>query len=379
MITPQDLNRLTESKDRHSLTLYFNTRSDQPRTGYATRFRSLLRDIEPTVPPEDRKSYEQAVAKVTNFLSQYQPAGNSFLVFAGPKSWDEIPSRVPVRDEASWGQPNTAQLLWLLEEYRPYGVLVAGIEHVRFLAVRLNEFEAFEEFHADIDTTQWRKQQVGPRGRGSAVHKGGRNVEAFDHRYMEQVKHFWKTLHKPLAALIERYHVRRLVLTGTKSVLPEFARSLPAGISNLVVTQLNMETFKNPTDTVQKVSPGILAWEQQRERAIVTELLNAAGISEKAAVGVDPVLKFTQDGRASRLVVVKGFDAEVSRCGQCRHVSAGGNGHCPKCSATDISKASLAGMLPRLVVEHGLPVEVIKGEAATELTRSGGVGAFLRF
>ena len=28
---------------------------------------------------------------------------------------------------------------------------------------------------------------------------------------------------------------------------------------------------------------------------------------------------------------------------------------------------------------HGLPVEVVKGEAATELTRSGGVGAFLRF
>jgi hypothetical protein len=379
MITPQDVKRLTESTDRHNLTLYFNTRSNQPRAGYGARLRSLLRGIEPTVPSKDHKLYEQVVAKLTNFLSQYQPAGNSLLVFAGAKSWDEFASRVPVRDEARWGQPNTAQLLWLIEEYRPYGVLVAGIEHIRFLAVRLNEFEAFKEFRADIDTSQWRKQRVGSKGRGGTVQKGGRSIEAFDQRYMEQVRRFWKTLHKPLAELVERYHIHRLVLAGTKSVLPEFARSLPAGIGNLVVTQLNMETFTNPTDTVQKVFPAIVAWEQQRERSLVTELLNAAGISKKAAVGADPVLKFVQDGRASRLIVVKDFDVQVSRCGKCQHLSVRANGRCPKCNADDVDKASLAGVLPRLVVEHGLPVEIVKGEAATELARNGGVGTFLRF
>jgi hypothetical protein len=379
MITPQEVKRLTESTDRRTLTLYFNTRPDLPRSGYVARFRSLLRGVEPAVPPEDRKLYEQVVAKLTNYLSQYQPGGNSVLVFAGPKSWDEIASRVPVRDEASWGQPNTAQVLWLLEEYRPYGVLVAGLEHVRFLAVRLNEFEAFQEFRTDIDTSQWRKQVVGSKGRGGATQKGGANVEAFDQRYMEQVKRFWKTLHKPLAELVERYHIHRLVLTGTKSVLPEFARSLPPAIGKLVVTQFNMEKFTNPTDAVHKVFPGIVAWEEQRERALVAELFGAAGISKKAAVGVEPVLKFVQDGRASKLVVAKDFDAEVSRCAQCSTFSAHSNSHCAKCSATDLKKVNLAAILPRLVVDHGLLIEVVKGDAAKELARSGGVGAFLRF
>jgi hypothetical protein len=379
MVPSQEVKRLTESTDRHILTLYFNTRSDQLRTAYAARFRSLLRGVEPKVPPEDRKQYEQAVAKLTNFLSQYEAAGNSLLVFAGPKGWEEFPSRVPVRDEAHWGRPNTAQLLWLMEEYRPYGVLVAGIEHVRFLAVRLNEFEAFKEFHIDIDTSQWRKQQVGSQGRGGAVQKGGRNLEAFDQRYMEQVRRFWKALHKPLAELVERYRIRRLVLAGTKSVMPEFARSLPPTISSLVITQLNMETFTNPTDAVHKVFPAIVAWEQKREQALVAELFGAAGISKKAAVGVDSVLKYVQDGRASRLVVAKDFDAQVTRCAQCLTVSASSNSHCAKCSATDLKKVNLAGVLPRLVVDHNLPVEIVKGEAAVELTRSGGVGAFLRF
>jgi hypothetical protein len=379
MVPPKDVKRLTESTDRHILTLYFNTRSNQQRSAYPARLRSLLHGIEAGIPTEDRKHYDQAAAKLMNFVSQYQPAGNSLLVFAGPKSWDEFPSRIPVRDEASWGPPNTAQLLWLIEEYRPYGVLIAGIEHVRFLSVRLNEFDVFKEFRADIDTSQWRKQVVGSKGRGDTAQKGGRSIEAFDQRYMEQVRRFWKTLHKPLAELVERYRIRRMVLAGTKSVMPEFAKSLPPDIGNLVVTQMNMETFTNPTDAVHKVFPGIVAWEQQRERTLVAELFGAAGISKKAAVGVEPVLKFVQDGRASRLVVAKDFDAEVSRCAQCFNVSASSNSHCTKCSATDLRKVNLTAILPRLVVDHGLPIEVIKGEAAKELARSGGVGAFLRF
>jgi peptide subunit release factor 1 (eRF1) len=379
MVSPKDVKRLTESTDRRILTLYFNTGSDQQRSAYPTRLRSLLRGIEAGIPPADRKQYDQAAAKLMNFVSQYHPAGNSLLVFAGSKSWDEFPSRIPVRDEVSWGPPSTAQLLWLIEEYRPYGVLIAGIEHVRFLSVRLNEFEVFKEFNADIDTSQWRKQVVGSKGRGDKVQKGGRSVEAFDQRYMQQVKRFWKTLHKPLAELIERYRISRLVLAGTKSVTPEFAKSLPADIGNLVVTQLNMETFTNPTDAVHKVLPGIAVWEQKREHDVVAELFNAAGISEKAAVGVESVLKYLQDGRASRLVVAKDFDAEVSRCAQCSNVSVSSNSHCARCSASDLKKVSLTAILPRLVVDHGLPVEVIRGEAAKELARSGGVGAFLRF
>ncbi|MCX6844598.1 MAG: hypothetical protein NTX53_20225, partial [candidate division WOR-3 bacterium] len=152
------------------------------------------------------------------------------------------------------------------------------------------------------------------------------------------------------------------------------------GIGKLVVTHLNMETFTNPTDAVQKVYPGITAWEQERERGVVAELLGAAGVGgKKAAVGVAPVLKYVQDGRAASLVLAKDFDAEVSHCGKCRYVGPGSDDKCPKCSADDMIKASLAGILPRLMVDHGLPVEVVKGEAATELTRSGGVGAFLRF
>ncbi len=41
MVSPKDVKRLTESTDRHILTLYFNTRSDQQRSAYPARLRCI--------------------------------------------------------------------------------------------------------------------------------------------------------------------------------------------------------------------------------------------------------------------------------------------------------------------------------------------------
>jgi len=379
VISPDTLLELTRSQEQRCLTLYFNTGPDLPRATYPARFRSLVRGIDPSISVEDRKQFEAVTARVFNFLGQYQPAGNSIIIYATEKTWQEHLSRVPVRDEVFWGRPDVNQLLWLLEEYRPYGVLIADKEHVRFLAVRLNEFEHFKEFSTDIDTSDWRKQVIGSVSRGGAVQKGGANVQAFDNRYMEQVHRFWRSLHRPIADLVTRHHIRRIVLAANKSLLPEFARSLPANLANAVVTQVAMDGFTTPTDAVKRIYPEIESWEEGRDRKTVGELLNAAGIGQKAAVGIDAVLKHIQDGRAARLVVAKGLDREVSRCAVCGTIIASGSGPCSYCSASDVRKAGLASNLARLAVRYSLPVEIVKRGPGEELSRNGGIGAFLRF
>jgi len=379
MISPDAVRQLAQSEENRCLTLYLNTGPDQPRSTYQARFRNLLKGLNSSVPAEDRKVIDAVAAKVTNFLNQYQPAGNSILIYATDKNWQEHSSRVPVRDEVHWGRPDVNQLVWLLQEYRPYGVLIAEKEHVRFLAVRLNEFESYREFSADIDTRDWRKQVIGSSGRGDSVQKGGRDARAFDNRYMEQVRRFWRSLHKPITELVDQYHVQRLVLAANKSLLPEFARSLPANLSSAVVTQAALDGFTSPTDAVKRIYPKIEAWEEERDKRLVVELLNAAGIGVKAAVGIEPVLKYIQDGRAARLIVAKGYDDEIAQCAACGHTGPASGRACSRCSANDVKKASLASALARLAVRYNVPVEVVKRSPAVELIKNGGLGAFLRF
>ncbi len=378
MITPQTVKRLAENRSEHCLTLYFNTGPSLPRSAYVGRFRGLLRKLDSRILPQTHRQYEAAVDRVTRLLEQLQPRGNSCLVYAGERSLEEFSSRVPVRDEVHWGRPDVSQLLWLLEEYRPYGLLIADKQHVRFLAVRLNEFECCEEFTADIDTTAWRKRVLGSAGRGPAVQKGGVDSRAFDNRYAEQIRHFWRSLHKPLNELVERYHVRRLVLAANKSLLPEFAAALPAGLAAAVVIRTTLDGFSNPSEAVRRVFPDIEAWEEEHDRKLVHDLLNAASVGERAAVGVTPVLKHLLDGRVARLVAAKGLDRQLFECGECGYVVVEPV-NCPACGKTTLWQTSLAAALARLTARVRLPVDIVKRAPAQELLRNSGLGAFLRY
>lgn len=379
MISPDTVKRLAQSTDSQCLTLYFNTSPKDPRSAWQARFKKLLRNIDGIVSSRDHRAFDAAVARITNFLSQYQPKGNSFLAYATKDSWQEFVSRVPVRDELHWGKPDVSQLLWLLEEYRPYGVLICDQQHVRFMAVRMNEFEEYREFAAEIDTKEWRKSHIGSSGRGKAIVKGGYDAKAFDARYMEQVRHFWRTLDKPIAELLDRFHVGRLVLAGNKSLLPEFARSLAPSLSAAVVTHVTLDAFSSPADAVKRIAPVIMEWEATRDSKLVAELLDAAAISRKAAVGIEAVAQLIQEGRAARVFVARDFDRPLNECANCGHVTTGTGKTCPLCDKGTMARASIASTLPRLVLSYNVPVEVMKGKAGEELAKNGGVGAFLRF
>jgi hypothetical protein len=377
MISPQTVERLKHSGEQRCLTLYLNTNPSLPRTTYVSRFRDLVRKLSSRIAPEARKPFDAAVIRVARFLEQFQPNGSSCLVYAGEKTLEDFSSRVPVRDEVHWGRPDVSQLLWLLEEYRPYGVLIADKSHIRFLAVRLNEFECCEEFAADVDTTTWRKRVIGSAARGPSVQKGGVDSRAFDNRYAEQIRHFWRSLHRPLSGLVERYHVRRLVLAGNKSLLPEFAACLPANLSGAVVIRTTIDGFSSPTEAVRRIFPGIEQWEEEHDRKLVRGLLDAASIGARAAVGITPVLKHLQDGRASRLVAARGLDREVFEC-DCGFVMTQA-GACPVCRGNQVRASSLAKVLAQIVARLSLPVDVVKHAPAEELLRNSGLGAFLRF
>jgi hypothetical protein len=379
MIPPETVKQLAQSTEQQCLTLYFNTGPRDPRNAWQARFKKLLRNLDGMVLGRDRHAFDASVARITNFLSQYQPRGNSFLAYATRDTWQEFTSRVPVRDELHWGRPDVSQLLWLLEEYRPYGVLIADRQHVRFLAVRMDEFEEFREFHTEIDTRDWRRQVIGSSGRGKVNVKGGRDAQAFDARCMERLRAFWRTLDKPLAELLDRFHIRRLVLAGNRSLLPEFSQSLAPSISAAIVSQIPLESFTNPAEAVKRIYPAIVEWETGRDNRLVAELLDAASISRKAAVGIEAAARLIQEGRAAKLLIARGFDRPLSLCADCGHVTGATGRTCPLCGKPALGRTTVAATLPRLVLSHNVPVEVIKGAAGEQLSKNGGVGVFLRF
>ena len=120
------------------LTAYLDTdRAKQssrwPKPAYLARFQSQAKSLAASIPAEDRVAFRKQLERITAYLEGHTVRSRGMLIFSGPGAWQAIPLQVAVEDEIHWGVPALAQLLWLLDENKPCGVVVAGRKRLRFL------------------------------------------------------------------------------------------------------------------------------------------------------------------------------------------------------------------------------------------------------
>ena len=152
---------------------------------------------------------------------------------------------------------------------------------------------------------------------------------------------------------------------------------LPRAVSEKIVGVFHAEMFANVNDVFEKVKPVISESESMAEKAIVSDLLTAAGKGQNAVIGIEDVLNALQEGRIMKLVFIKDFKDEGYECRNCRNLSKQRVSVCPYCKGGMEEVNYLIDLAAQRAVEQGSQIEVIAENK--ELLDAGGIGAFLRF
>jgi hypothetical protein len=79
----------------------------------------------------ERKAFHEQVQRIEEYLTEDPPTTRGLVVFASPNVWQVIALRVDTIDELFRGLPSVSQLLWLIEEHRHCGVVLADRTGVR--------------------------------------------------------------------------------------------------------------------------------------------------------------------------------------------------------------------------------------------------------
>jgi hypothetical protein len=95
------------------LTAYLETnptdsRNQRQPPGYLIWLKSQAKSLEEGVPQGERKIFREQVDRLKEYL------------------------RVDTKDELFWGLPSLTQLLWIMEEHRPCGVVLVNQADARF-------------------------------------------------------------------------------------------------------------------------------------------------------------------------------------------------------------------------------------------------------
>ncbi|MGH9563796.1 MAG: VLRF1 family aeRF1-type release factor [Terracidiphilus sp.] len=364
------------------LTLYLDTNPAKARnqgrpSGARIWLKSRKNEIGADLPQQERKRFKKQLERVEKFLDSRSRSERGIVIFAGPRVWRVLPLQVDVENEMDWGRPSLKQLLWLLDEYQPSGIVTIDRSGARFFRSWMGELEERSAQLYSIDTSQWR-QKSGVRPARLGQRKTSRSErDAFEQRVETRYSKIFKNVAKRIEEWAQEEELDPVFLAGAQAAIdPVMGDLISSNVRDFVVVKGDYAQIP-ASDLERKIAPKIAKWKRSREAEDATEII-ANGESGRAVLGVSETLSALQRGHARELIVSRGITGRLLQCANCGWTDRSVDPVCAICGG----ERHLIGVreaLPELAQKFGVPVEVVAGRAAGILNRAGGLAAWLTF
>jgi hypothetical protein len=360
-----------------ALTVYLDTNPAKEfnrglKPGYLTRFESQAESTAEAVSPIHTEAFREQVARIEEYLRIHPLPYKGTVIFAGRDAWEVVPLQIEVQDEIRWGAPAVAQLYWLLDEHKPYGLVVADQKRARFFLYWLDELLELEEKEFRMKVT--RKKEMGPVARAGGVRMSrGTNRDAYERHVDAQYAHFYRQVAERVERWCAAEHLQSVFLAGLSEMAKGIWKELPQALQEKAIPIEEDLGWMSRAELLERFQPIVVEREREREMKLIGDLL---GAGRGVVVGIDETLAQLQKGTIRTVVIAKGLNTTLLRCGECLWADRTADPRCPACGR-ERYEAALREILPELARRYNISLEVVSGEAARKLQEAGGMGAWL--
>lgn len=361
MLTAHELQDLARELDGVPvLSLYVDARVTDPAMRHAWRpamAAELRAQRERLTDDEARAAFDRAAQFVEDPMPPLDgawgtPGWAAFVTADGPHYAAALPVRVPTL--AAWRDgPLVAPYLRALKQHRPVIVAVVGSRAIRLYRYALNELIPLPDLSISADEERGASSVKSPSPRGNAL-PAARGALATEHAARRQRAEFQRLA----TALAHRLgelagHDGWILLGGTPMWARLAADALPAELADRVLVSPELDHGDADDAIIRLAKDAATSLRASQSSAMLNQLLERAGAGGRASAGVPATQRALHARAVDLLLLSQAFVAEQDTL------------------AEDVVRAALA---------QSAEVEVLSGDAATQLDRAaGGIAARLRF
>lgn len=362
------------------LTAYLDVNPASPRNqgqrGYVTWLAATGQALSRQMSDRDRRLFRAQLRRVEEYLGTARPRARGLVVFAGPKAWEVIPLQVEVAEELHWGKPSLQQMLWVLDEHRPRGVVMIDGTKARFFHLWLGLVTEDKAAAVESALPAGRKKKLVGSSHPGIFGAVGVARDVADDHLAAQRSRFGRELAGRIVRWSETHGLSPIVLAGAGEAIDAALEAMPADFRERVMPVRKASPKISPAEVKAALGPVLKEWERKHEVSLVHALTSTQG-SSAAVVGLDETLAALQDGRVRELIIARGLRGTARQCVNCGRADRAADPVCIMCGGERRVRA-LRTLLPELVNRHDVPVEIVAGKAAKDLRAVGGIGASLR-
>lgn len=313
MIEIQDVKTLVKQCSGNTLSLYLQVnpaleenQADTP--AWRIYVKNALRDISRQADHDEQRAvWDDIQQRVTSYLADYEPGGKGLAMFYCEEFEQvyELPV-MPHQNMWRFGKPMVAPLLWLIDEYEHYLIVLADSEEAHFLTTYMGNVERQEAMASDRFTFDFREKTLMPR-QGSPVVRGqamGGQITEGSHRdiFDDKIKDHISRFHNDVARRIRELDVPRVIIGGTEKAAHAVYERLHESVRQSVVSVMSIPMHLTDYEVFQRALPVALEYEREQEMELVNQVIDFAMSGGRGALGYDDV-KRTLDMQQVEMLV----------------------------------------------------------------------------
>jgi hypothetical protein len=353
MIQLDDVKQLLSQTGDQTLTLYLTVdpaaRENQAATpAWRIWLKDALKGIEDGLNGDG--AWPDIRERVESYFADYQPNSKSLALFAGPDFQQVYELPVAVENQATFGAMPVAPLLWVMDEYQNYLIVMVDQQRAFFYTAYLGEIGFQQDMKLELDTDDWREKTGAPPSTSVSSLGRGSSQDDYEDRVEENVRRFYRQVGEQIADFVTRQGIKRVVLGGSEQSAYAVRDLLPEHLAKAVVDVLPIPMRCNVKEIMERVQPRALDYERETETALVEEVIGLAKAGGRGALGREAVMQALDMQRVEVLV-----------------------------APWPVADSDSFKEIPARVFASGGSVELVHGEAAERLQAEGGLAARLYY
>jgi hypothetical protein len=315
VINLDDIKQLVNRNSDQVLSLYLRTdaglQENQATTpAWRIKAKNMLRDLENSAADDKRQIWKEIRERAEMYLEGHHPQTKGLVLFYGP-DFDYV-YELPVwldDDAATFGDANVAPLLWLVDEYEPYLIVLVDTEEAHFLKTYLGNMDreeamASDRFQFDFYERTLMPRTVTPRsGQDAGVVTHGSQRDNFEQMMDEMIAKFYRQVADRVGDMREKVGAERIVIGGTDEAAHAVYKHMHESLKKAVVGVISIPFHETDQQVMERVLPAALEFERKNEMEIVEQVIDFAKSGGRGALGVDDVLSAVDQQRVELLVV----------------------------------------------------------------------------
>lgn len=354
MFQQHEIQPLLQRFDAQTLTFYLHTDpGHQPNQNtppaWQIFIKTHLRELEQTHGLANEPAWAATLDHFNDYMRAYSPSTQTLACFANADMLKAYELPIALKNSAAWGKPNIMPLLWALDEYERYLVLLVDRQQARFLTAHLGRAQETDSMTIDLDYDWGDKTLMPAAGSDGTALRVGQNRERFDDMIDAHVARFHKTVAQQADEYMGQLRSRRLILGGTERAAHAVRAELHGKTANQVVDVLPIPIQTPAHDVLTAILPSATAYERTYETSLLTDIVDTARAGGAAALGTEAVQQALTLRQVQQLLLP--YDVDHGDAQAMVEATLSGRGH----------------------------IELVRGQAADQLAQVGGVAAALYY